>query len=165
MLKLDYPAFEVIVIDDGSTDDTAQIARELQARHPGRLRFLTQPNRGVAATRNRGIDETSGRYLIFLDADDELAKGALATYRELLAQMPDADLLAGGHRAVDERGRSKVQAVGRLPATPERRLRGYLFGKRIHLTGSAVAFRRAALRECFEECGILLAREERGLYP
>jgi len=137
--------WELLIIDDGSTDDTAQVARELLARHPGRLRFLSQPNRGAAAARNRGIDETGGEYLIFLDADDELAPGALATYRELLARMPAADLLAGAHRAVDERGRSKLQAVGRLPATPKRRLRAYLFGKRIHLTGSAAAFRRAAL--------------------
>lgn len=137
--------WDLLVIDDGSSDDTALVARELQARHPGRLRFLSQPNRGVAATRNRGIDATGGRYLIFLDADDELAPGALAAYRELLARMPAADLLAGAHRAVDAQGRAKLQAVGKLPATPERRLRGYLFGKCIHLTGSAAAFRRGAL--------------------
>ncbi|GMU47663.1 MAG: glycosyl transferase [Porticoccaceae bacterium] len=145
VLAQDGDDWDLLVIDDGSSDDTARIARELQARHPGRLRFLTQANRGVAATRNRGIDETRGRYLIFLDADDELAPGALAAYRELLARMPAADLLAGAHRAVDARGRAKLQAVGKLPATPERRLRDYLFGKCIHLTGSAVAFRRGAL--------------------
>ncbi len=145
VLAQDGDDWELLVIDDGSTDDSAQVARELQARHPGRLRFQSQSNRGVAATRNRGLDATGGRYLIFLDADDELAPGALAAYRELLARMPDADLLAGAHRAVDERGRATLQAVGSLPATPERRLRAYLFGKRIHLTGSAVAFRRGAL--------------------
>lgn len=145
VLAQDGDDWELLVIDDGSTDDTARLAGELQARHPGRLRFLSQPNRGAAAARNRGLDATSGRYLIFLDADDELAPGALAAYRELLARMPAADLLAGAHRAVDECGRSKLQAVGNLPATPERRLCAYLFGKRIHLTGSAAAFRRAAL--------------------
>lgn len=145
VLAQDGDDWDLLVIDDGSSDDTAQVAQELLARQPGRLRFLTQPNRGVAATRNRGIDETNGDYLIFLDADDELAPGALAAYRKLLARMPAADLLAGAHRAVDVRGRSKLQVVGNPPATPERRLRAYLFGKRIHLTGSAVAFRREAL--------------------
>lgn len=142
VLAQDGDDWELLVIDDGSSDDTAQIARELLARHPDRLRFLAQVNHGAAAARNRGIDETKGRYLIFLDADDELAPGALAAYRELLARMPDADLLAGAHRACAVNGRCRLRPVGRLPASRKRRLHGYLVAKTLHLCNGATAFHR-----------------------
>lgn len=145
VLAQDGDDWDLLVIDDGSSDDTARVARELQARHPGRLRFLSQPNRGVGAARNRGLDETQGDYLIFLDADDELAPGALAVYRGLLAQSPEADLLAGAHQTITPDGRAKYCRVGDLPSDRRKRLLKYLFGKALHLTGSAAAFRRVAL--------------------
>lgn len=145
VLAQDGDDWDLLVIDDGSTDDTTQVARELQARHPDRLRFLSQSNRGVGAARNRGLDDTQGDYLIFLDADDELAPGALAAYRGLLAQSPEVDLLAGAHQTVTPDGRAKYCQVGKLPNDRRKRLAKYLFGKDLHFTGSAVAFRRAAL--------------------
>lgn len=145
VLAQDGDDWELLVIDDGSTDTTAQVGRDLLGRHPGRLRFLSQPNRGVAATRNRGIDETRGRYLIFLDADDELAPNALASYRQLIERAPQADLLAGTHLVVTPDGRAKPCPVGTLPAEPRRRFKTYLFDGALHFTGSAAAFRRGAL--------------------
>lgn len=61
-----YPAMEIIGVNDGSTDDTA---KEL-ARFAGRIRVITQPNRGRSAARNRGIEAASGDYVAFLDVDD-----------------------------------------------------------------------------------------------
>src|SRR5262245_55236073 len=58
--------FEVIVIDDGSTDDTETVV----ARYGAAVRCIHQPNSGVAVARNRGIEEARGRYVAFLDADD-----------------------------------------------------------------------------------------------
>jgi glycosyltransferase involved in cell wall biosynthesis len=57
---------EIIVVDDGSTDDTQQLMRS----QPPPVRYLRQANRGVAAARNTGIEESHGRYVAFLDADD-----------------------------------------------------------------------------------------------
>lgn len=142
VLAQDGDDWELLVIDDGSSDDTAQVARELQARHPGRLRFLTQPNRGVAATRNRGIDETRGDFLIFLDADDELAPGALGRYRELLARYPACDAVVGGYTVITPDGRARRQRPGTLPRSPRRRLRRYLFAKQLHFSNGALAIRR-----------------------
>src|SRR5262249_9369450 len=65
---------EMIVVDDGSTDDTVAVARSFEPR----MRVLTGPNRGVSAVRNRGIAETKADWLLFLDADDLLTPGTIA---------------------------------------------------------------------------------------
>ncbi|MBK8957102.1 MAG: glycosyltransferase [Proteobacteria bacterium] len=64
---------EVLVVDDGSTDDSAAVAASL----PG-VRYIHQANQGLSAARNTGIAACSGEYLLFLDADDQLAPGTLA---------------------------------------------------------------------------------------
>src|SRR5262245_52755945 len=58
--------YEVLVIDDGSTDDTESV----MSRYGEPVRYIRQRNRGVGAARNRGIKESGGRYVAFLDADD-----------------------------------------------------------------------------------------------
>lgn len=64
-----YENLEIIVVDDGSTDDTASIVKEL-AERDGRIRLLRQENRGVAAARNYGIEEACGEFIAPIDADD-----------------------------------------------------------------------------------------------
>lgn len=66
VLAQTYQDFEVLVIDDGSTDETEAVMRRYQAP----VRYIRQPNGGVAVARNRGITESRGRYVAFLDADD-----------------------------------------------------------------------------------------------
>jgi glycosyltransferase involved in cell wall biosynthesis len=63
----DYPNIEIIVIDDGSTDTTPDLLRSR-----GDIKYIRQENNGLPAARNRGIDEASGKYLLFLDADDKI---------------------------------------------------------------------------------------------
>ncbi len=76
------PAQEVIVVDDGSGDDTAAMMTE---RFP-QCRYIKQDNRGVSAARNTGINAAHGEWLAFLDSDDEWLPGKLAAQRELLRQ-------------------------------------------------------------------------------
>ncbi|MDC9837862.1 glycosyltransferase family 2 protein [Rhizobium binxianense] len=64
-----YQSLEIIVVNDGSTDDTAKIVEQM-AVADSRIRLLTTSNRGVAAARNTGIQASSGRFVAFLDADD-----------------------------------------------------------------------------------------------
>ncbi|MBQ7169137.1 MAG: glycosyltransferase family 2 protein [Synergistaceae bacterium] len=79
---------EVLVIDDGSTDDTLSIARSY-AEKDSRVRILTQENLGVSAARNNGISEARGEYLYFLDSDDWLEPDALEVMLDTQAANPD----------------------------------------------------------------------------
>jgi glycosyltransferase involved in cell wall biosynthesis len=68
-----YADWEVVIVDDGSTDATAAVAEGLIAAHPDRrIRLLRQANQGVAVARNNGIAASTGRYVLPLDADDVL---------------------------------------------------------------------------------------------
>ena len=77
VLAQTFPAFELILIDDGSTDGTADVIDRYRRRLGGRLICDSGPNRGVSAARNRGMELASGRYLQYLDADDLLRPDAL----------------------------------------------------------------------------------------
>ena len=90
---------EVVVVDDGSTDDTAEVAEAF----PGVV-YVRQANRGLAEARNRGITATTGEYLVFLDADDRLRSDALSVGLEALSTRPACAFTFGRCTRIDERG-------------------------------------------------------------
>lgn len=78
-------ADEIILLNDGSRDDSGALCDAWGARHPGRIRVLHQENRGLAATRNRAVEASTREYICFLDSDDVLCAQTLPAARELLA--------------------------------------------------------------------------------
>ncbi|HEX8844379.1 MAG TPA: glycosyltransferase [Pyrinomonadaceae bacterium] len=82
-----WPDLEIIVVDDGSTDDTPRVMKELAGDD---LRYIRQENAGPAAARNRGIRESSGEWIAFLDADDLWMPEKLAVQMDELQKHPDA---------------------------------------------------------------------------
>jgi glycosyltransferase involved in cell wall biosynthesis len=84
VLSQTYRDFEVLVIDDGSTDDTESVV----SGYGEAVRYVRQPNSGVAAARNRGIEESRGRYVAFLDADDTWLQGKLESQVTVLLRNP-----------------------------------------------------------------------------
>jgi glycosyltransferase involved in cell wall biosynthesis len=93
VLAQTYEDFEVVVVDDGSSDDGPDIVRKYKDQ---RLRLLHQENAGPGAARNRGIRETSGRYVAFLDADDEWLPDFLKVTLDHLNKNPDCVLCTVG---------------------------------------------------------------------
>ena len=85
-----YRNFEIVVIDDGSKDQT----REVVAQFP-EVRYLYQENQGIAAARNAGMRASRGRYLVFLDADDLLLPTALEVGVHSLDQHPECAFVSG----------------------------------------------------------------------
>lgn len=133
---------ELIIINDGSTDDTAAVINALQQAHSDRFRAIHQVNAGLAAVRNRGIDEARGTYLMFLDADDEMVDGALALVIRHIDENPGSRLIIGGHISVYANGRRNKHAPDPLPATPMMRVRGYLLDKTLGVSNGACAMHR-----------------------
>lgn len=95
---------EVIVVDDGSTDDTAGIMQGYVSRHP-QIRYFSQAQSGPGAARNTGARNARGDWLMFLDADDYLDQKALAIFRQAIKDNPAAGAIIGGYVNQDLKGR------------------------------------------------------------
>lgn len=133
---------ELIVIDDGSTDETASVVAHIKEQMPGQVRFIRKENGGPSSARNLGIRESLGTYLIFLDADDELLPSALQALERHISEHSGSRFIIGGHIAVSPDGKRRKHIPDFLPDIPEERLRAYLLGKRISLCNGACAMHR-----------------------
>ena len=99
VLAQTYPHCEIVVVNDGSTDNVDEVA----ARYPG-VRCITQENAGLSAARNTGIRHTNGDYLVFLDADDRLLPRALELGFEGFSSHPEAAFVAGSCKRIASDG-------------------------------------------------------------
>jgi Glycosyl transferase family 2 len=94
-----YSKIEVIVVDDGSSDATSTIAQSYA------VTCLRQPNRGVSAARNNGLQHSKGKYVLFLDHDDRLIPRAVEMGVDLLEKHPECAIAVGEHRYISPDGR------------------------------------------------------------
>ncbi len=139
VLSQEYGDFELIVVDDGSTDDT----RELLGRYGGRLTLLSQENRGVSAARNTGIRASRGELIAFLDSDDTWLPGKLTDQVAFFDENPEA--LICQTEEIWVRNGKRVN-----PKKKHRKLSGMIFEPSLALclvSPSAVMIRRRLLDE------------------
>jgi glycosyltransferase involved in cell wall biosynthesis len=120
-LAQNYPPelLEVVVIDDGSTDSTAEIVRALAAAHPGRVRLIQQSNGGYVAATNRALAEGTGELLAMLDADDVWLPDKTRRQVEMLQARPELGMVFSDVVVVDGDEQtvrsSLIWAQGELP--------------------------------------------------
>lgn len=139
-----YRSLDIIVIDDGSTDETAAIVRHV-CRSDARMRVITQPNGGVAAARNTGIRASKGGFVAFMDADDLWHPAKIEMQMEaLLAEDADVALVYSPFRVIDMDG-NVIASSRRHQAS------GWVLYRHLHANivgnGSSVLVRKSVLQE------------------
>jgi glycosyltransferase involved in cell wall biosynthesis len=106
-LQLDPPqtfsGWELVVVVDGSTDQTCELVSAFAGRTRNPVRYVYQENQGAYGARNTGIDLARGEYLAFFDSDDEWLPHHLAACVTALEQHPEVDWVYGAGRRVDHR--------------------------------------------------------------
>lgn len=135
---------ELLVINDGSTDNTAEVLADYAQRYP-QVQVISQANAGAAAARNHGIRLAHGRYALLLDADDELLPEALASLRQTLQANPDAGLVLGAQLSVTADGRERLRLPTPASGSPRQLIRRYLLEKKISISHCCTLFRRDLL--------------------
>lgn len=106
----DYSDYELIIVNDHSTDDTAQVLSRL-SRSDRRITAINQPaNGGASVARNTGISRAKGKYLMFLDADDTLKKGALTKFISAI-KSDRAQLAVSGFTIITRKNRQELSRV------------------------------------------------------
>lgn len=91
---------EIILINDGSTDNSLELLLSYKSKYPQQIRVITQTNKGIAQTRNRGIEESNGTYLFFIDDDDFIDKDYIQAFITAIEDT-EADMVIGGYERID----------------------------------------------------------------
>ena len=143
LAALDYPDYEIVLVNDGSRDATGEIARR-HARTDGRLRVIDTPNQGLSAARNVGLAAATGEIVAYTDADVRADPDWLTFLMQPLLDAPDV-VGSGGPNVVPADDPPIAQCVARAPGGPTHVLLDDRTAE--HVPGCNMAFRRAALLE------------------
>lgn len=135
VLAQTYRRFEIIVVDDGSPDNTSEVA----ARYPG-LKCIRQRNLGLSTARNVGLRASAGEYVVFLDADDRLLPDNLEAGVDALRAFPECDFVYGFCEFIDHEG-AHIPTPPHVPLA-EGHYRALLLENHIWTPGAAM-FRRS----------------------
>jgi glycosyltransferase involved in cell wall biosynthesis len=132
---------EIVIVNDGSTDETSRIANDLSAQYPGRVRLIEQENRGLAAARMAALTAATGAWIVALDADDGLMPDMAEACLAAAAAHPEADAIVGHAELTGADGLTPLRVLrqDRIPDWPEV-LEHNPFG-----AGMAVLIQRTAL--------------------
>jgi len=142
VLLQSYKDFELIIVDDGSTDSSYDIVENI---HDPRIRLILQENGGPSKARNTGVEHARGEWIVFLDADDELAEGALEHFSELAKSYHDIDFFCCEF-VVNTNGQEEKPFIYHSTITPNP-YKSWFFRESCARTGASM-YRRELVEKC-----------------
>lgn len=110
VIRQTYKNLEVIIIDDGSTDDSLEKCRSFAAKDK-RLKVLHQENAGVSAARNAGLNIMTGNYVLFIDSDDRIEQNMVESFIEILDENSKIDAVFCGYKEFDDETGTIIKEV------------------------------------------------------
>jgi len=164
-LSVNYPALEIIVIDDGSSDDTVKLAKAYAAEHAPNVKVVTQENSGKASALNNGYELASGEYILSMDADSELDPHSV---RRLVARSIESNAGAVAGQVHIKNTRSMLAYLQQLEyvmMNGTARLFQSFFSSVLVAPGPITLFSRAALQRTIEfrnSVGLQQTKDETG---
>lgn len=105
ILQQSYLNYEVIIVDDGSKDNSASFVKEYS---DSRIKYIYKDNGGVSSARNLGIQNASFDWIVFLDADDQLLPEALSLFNKLISRYTDCKLFVGNNITIKDNNKENV---------------------------------------------------------
>ena len=138
-LAQSYPSVEFLLVDDGSTDRSLAIIHDFQKNHPrgGNIRVISHNhNMGVSAARNRIIDEASGTYLYFMDADDVIAENTISLLMKYIRRY-EGEIAFGSYEKINTDGKREVYQYPSLQLLETDQLASFAYRKYAGIQASA----------------------------
>lgn len=138
---------ELIVINDGSTDNTKIVIEQISKNSKLKFCTYTKENGGAGSARNVGIKKAKGSYFVFLDADDELAPGAIVAILDFVTTHPSVSFVIGGHQSILPNQTTKNHVPKSLPNNDYERVKGYLIDKKISLSNGSCVMHKSIFEQ------------------
>jgi glycosyltransferase involved in cell wall biosynthesis len=158
-----FEDWQILLIDDGSTDNTAEVVAPFVEHFGSKIQYIKQNNRGLPAARNAAIRASTSEYLALLDADDIWLPSRLAESLKTLIERPKVGLTYGMVKGIDSEGRVTGGFWGNRKYA-EGHIAPYIYMRKIELPCPTMTFRR----RCIDEVGVfdeaMRATEDRDLW-
>ena len=143
VFKQQYQSVEIIVVDDGSTDNTGSLVSGLNDK----IKYIYQKNQGPSSARNKGIENAKGELIAFLDADDLWLPQKLKLQVDIMERLADVGAVASGYSLFDE-------CADQCFNVSHRQANEFLSFKELYIKNSLVTPSLLIRRECFEKVGM-----------
>lgn len=146
VLSQSYEDFEVVIVDDGSTDNSVAKVDEIQ---DSRIRLILQENGGPSKARNTGVKNAKGEWILFIDADDEMLPDAISNFAKYIEKIPNADMFLA-EVVVNNAGNKKLSRIYQ-DGFVKNPFKEHVFGHLYQCSGTTVYRKSICLQYPFDE--------------
>lgn len=141
ILKQEITDFEIVILDDGSIDNTATVVDKYVSTYPNKIHYFKQNNQGLGRARNQGVLRAKGDYVLFLDADDRLCEHALSAFHRALEDSNYPDTVVARHVTIKGNNKKRESRHNKLVSNGKQNFLSFLRRKLAIAHGAFIAKR------------------------